>query len=326
MKEQQESGNSSRSVIGSAQSFFKKQFAGEDPWELWALIGISMFFLQILCWILVFLKLGVVSIYAHALGISLLGTVTLPITMWGLVKTLFNPPALRRTRSLGFGALIMVGLLGNVPFIAPPLSTEKWVEKSPIQLPFDGEWVVLAGGDSKETNYHATTATFRWGYDFAVERDGKRFEGTGKNLEDFYCFGEPVLAAAAGKIATVVRDEPDTQPGEPTATAVLGNHVVLEIGPNEYLYYVHLRNESPTVAVGDVVEQGQKIGECGNSGRSVEPHLHIHLQNSLKFPFSESMPLRFSNYEADGKLVERGMPVGVANFEQEGGQRVLNRR
>lgn len=322
MKEQQEESKGRRSVLGSARSFFAKQFEGEDRWELWSQIGVSMLVLQVLCWLLVFLKLGVISIYAHAMGIALLGTLTLPIVLWGLVKSLFNPPPLRKTRTLGFGALVIVGVLGNIPLIAPPLSTEGWVETTPYRLPFDGEWVTLAGGDSKTTNYHATTATFRWGYDFAIERDGKRFEGTGKNLEDYYCFGEPVLAANSGKVVTVVSGEPDTNPGEPTATAVLGNHVVLEVGPNEYLYYVHLKQHSPTVVEGAAVEKGQKLGECGNSGRSVEPHLHVHLQNSLKFPFSESLPLRFSNYEADGKFVERGMPVGTEDMMAGSGQRV----
>ncbi|MBA2665350.1 MAG: M23 family metallopeptidase [Bradymonadaceae bacterium] len=311
-----------QSAAASTQSFFSRQFEGEDKWELWAKVGLVMLALQLVAWLMVFLKLGVASVYAHALGISLLGTLTLPVVLWGLVKTLFNPPALRRSRTVGFGALIVVGVLGNVPLIAPPLSTQNWVSEHAYRLPFDGEWTTLAGGPSRATNYHATTATFRWGYDFALMREGRRFTGTGARLEEHHCFGQPVLASAPGKVVTAVDFEADNKPGEPTATAVLGNHVVIEVGPGEYLFFSHLRQNAVPVKKGEQVERGQKIGECGNSGRSVEPHVHVHLQNSLKFPFSESLPLRFSSYEADAKPVALGMPEGTADSERVAGQSV----
>jgi len=42
----------------------------------------------------------------------------------------------------------------------------------------------------------------------------------------------------------------------------------------------HLKFDSVMVKVGDEVKAGQKIGLCGNSGNSSEPHLHYHLQNT----------------------------------------------
>jgi murein DD-endopeptidase MepM/ murein hydrolase activator NlpD len=40
----------------------------------------------------------------------------------------------------------------------------------------------------------------------------------------------------------------------------------------------HLRLGTVSVTAGDVVRVGQLLGEVGNSGRSTEPHLHIHAE------------------------------------------------
>ncbi|MFU8806279.1 MAG: M23 family metallopeptidase, partial [Bradymonadaceae bacterium] len=294
------------------QGFFAREFnRGEDRWEMWAKIGVGMAVIQALLWIIVFLRLGMPSVYAHAVGVSMMGALTIPIAFWGLVRMTFNPPVLRRTRTIGFGCVLLVGLAGNVPFLAVPLSTEGWESKHDYRLPFDGEWMTIAGGDKKGTNYHATTATFRWGYDFAPARDGKRFEGDGSRLEDYHCFGEPVLAPAGGRVVEAVGYLEDVVPGEVGGDAVLGNHVVIRVDADEYLYVAHMKNESVTVKDGDEISVGQKIGECGNSGRTVAPHVHVHLQNSTNFPLAESLPLRFSGYEAGGALVNLGMPTGT---------------
>jgi len=44
----------------------------------------------------------------------------------------------------------------------------------------------------------------------------------------------------------------------------------------------HMRRNSVTVAIGDKVAVGSKLGQVSNSGASTEPHLHIHAQRSPK--------------------------------------------
>lgn len=57
----------------------------------------------------------------------------------------------------------------------------------------------------------------------------------------------------------------------------LGNHVILRCGKAEIIL-AHMRNGSVSVAAGDIVAEGDSLGQAGNSGASTEPHLHIHAQ------------------------------------------------
>ena len=88
-----------------------------------------------------------------------------------------------------------------------------------------------------------------------------------------------------------------------------GNHVVLDLGNEEYLFIAHLQTGSVKVKPGDHVKAGDAMGLCGNSGNSSEPHLHIHLQTTPRFGDGKGLPLQFQHYEADKKPVDRGEPT-----------------
>jgi hypothetical protein len=296
-----------------------------EGWELWTKVALLMGAITVIAWVVVLLRLGEVSVYTHGFIISALGALTLPVTLWGLIKTMFNRPVMRRSRTIAFSVLLAIGFFGNVPLFAVPLSTEDFESEHTYRLPFDGEWVVTAGGDSTDTNYHATTPTYRWGYDFTKLVDGERHKGDGDKLSDYYCYGEPVLAPVGGEVVTVDKERKDNVAGEFDAQSVMGNYVIIRVDDKEYLFVAHMKEGSIPVDEGDTVERGQKIGECGNSGRSLQPNVHVHLQNTPEFPMSESLPLRFSNYIADGEPVEKGMPEGSSDSENPFGQVVQNK-
>ncbi|MFW5966546.1 MAG: M23 family metallopeptidase [Persicimonas sp.] len=301
-----------------ASGVTEKDNGGDDAdgFEFWAKLGLLVAATAVLAWAVAWLRLGLFSVAVHAFVIPLLGLLTLPLILWGPIKALFNPPLVRRSRVIAFFALLAVGFVCNVPQIPAPVSTEDFESAHEYRLPFDGEWTVTAGGDSFATNYHATTAAYRWAYDFAPFEDGERHEGEGEELDDYYCYGEPVLASAAGEVVEIDEGYEDNEPREPNAETPLGNYVVLEVDDDEYLYVAHMKEDSLTVAEGDTIDAGQKIGECGNSGRSLEPHVHVHLQNVLDFPMAEGLPLRFSNYEEDGEVVEIGSPEGSTDSDK----------
>lgn len=194
---------------------------------------------------------------------------------------------------------------------AAPTSHLEYKTKTPLRLPFDGEWTVYWGGRKLEENYHAVTVDQRFAYDLVIVKDGSVHTGDGGTNEQYHCFGQPILAPGPGKVATAVDGIADNRPGPGNMNPEHppGNHVVIDHGNGEYSLLGHLRQGSVAVKPGDVVKAGDRLGVCGNSGNSSMPHLHYHLQTSPTFGEGEGLPTQFLHYVADGKKVERGEPV-----------------
>lgn len=181
--------------------------------------------------------------------------------------------------------------------------------KADLRLPFKGEWYVFWGGKKIENNYHATSHGQRFAYDFVIKRDGSTHTGDGRQGEDFYCWGEPIVAPAAGVVATTVDSQPDNLPGKADPKHPLGNHVVIDHGHGEYSFLAHMRRGSVVVEEGEQVSAGEKLAVCGNSGNSSEPHLHYHVQTTAEFGKGQGLPAQFQSYLADGEFISRGIPV-----------------
>ena len=93
----------------------------------------------------------------------------------------------------------------------------------------------------------------------------------------------------------------------------IGNTVMLELETGTYLVIAHRKAGSVLVKAGEEVAEGQQIGECGNSGNTGEPHIHIHHQcqdpKGRPLNFAEGPPLFFRDLDGDpmpeGGLEER---------------------
>lgn len=191
---------------------------------------------------------------------------------------------------------------------APPRFPD-YTTKTALRLPFEGDWYVGWGGRTREQNYHVEYPEQRFALDVLVQRDGKSHAGDGKRLEDYYCWTRPILAPGDGTVAGVVDGLADQVPPARDARNPAGNHVIIDHGNGEFSLLAHLRNGSVAVKTGDRVTAGQKVGECGNSGNTSEPHLHYQLQNGPVFGPAEGILAQFQNYVADGLPVARGEPV-----------------
>jgi len=86
--------------------------------------------------------------------------------------------------------------------------------ETPLHLPFEGQWFVLWGGDSRELNHHHDMPHERFAFDFViVDREGRTHTGEGKENKDYYAFGRPVLAPADGVVTDVITGVRDNTPG-----------------------------------------------------------------------------------------------------------------
>ena len=178
-----------------------------------------------------------------------------------------------------------------------------------LQLPFSGEWYVVWGGRDIQDNYHVIARDQRFAYDMVIVKNGQSHTGDGSLSEQYYCWGEPILAPADGTIVDVIADLPDNPPGVMDANNPPGNHVFLDLGNAEFALFAHLQNGSIAVSEGDSVTAGDLIGLCGNSGNTSEPHLHFHIQDRPGFGVGAGKPAFFSNYISNGTKVDRGEPV-----------------
>ena len=168
-----------------------------------------------------------------------------------------------------------------------------------IGVPFSQEWYVASGGRSTLVNSHWSLNVQRDAVDFMQLVGGKTYHGDKSRLENYYIYGDPLLAVADGRVTEAVDSVPDAPVGGRTWEDMAGNHVVLDIGDGHYVLYGHMKKGSLRVQVGDVVRRGQVIGQVGDSGNSDAPHLHIQVQNRPTFDVENrdirTYPILFEN-------------------------------
>ena len=186
---------------------------------------------------------------------------------------------LSRLRWLAVGMLLLLGALSVRNVAAANRAEAEYAQESHLQLPFNGKWFVMQGGDTVNVNQHMTTPAQAFGIDFAKvgglgDRQLSSSQGPPTRLEDFYSWGESVLSPADGTIVFVANDRPDNPLGTKDAAQPAGNHVVIKTGTGNFLYVAHMQRGSVLMKPGDPVTVGQVIGKCGNSGNSDFPHIH----------------------------------------------------
>jgi hypothetical protein len=294
----------------------KKQ-GSQAPSRIWRIVrwipGISM--LITLGVIMVLFLMGglrkITAWYLLQIVPPVLGLIFLvAIGIYAIVKRRFSRLLILTT----FLALLSLSpALLMIRPVAYPANIESTTPAATVRLPADVPLRVAWGGDSIETNYHAAAPDQRWAYDLLVEP----YLTGSTSLEDYGCYGVPVVAPVSGLVVSAHDGKPDETPGFTSNNfiAPTGNHVVIQMETGTYLVIAHLKQGSVRAKTGETVEEGQAIGECGNSGNTSEPHIHIHhqRQDPTVFPinFAEGLPLYFRDHDG------APMPVGGIKFEGE---------
>lgn len=186
-----------------------------------------------------------------------------------------------------------------------------------IANPFGpGHFLVGHGGSNTLVNGHMrtldpTVARYRpWrGQSYAVDFFGLGpfgLRARGWRPADpaaYAIFGAGLHAPCDGTVVAAEGTMPDFDVPHEDPVNRLGNHVILHCG-EAWIVLAHMRQGSVTVAPGEGVATGARLGEVGNSGASTEPHLHIHAQRpgTAEAPIAgEPLGLRI-----DGRFLVRG--------------------
>lgn len=131
-------------------------------------------------------------------------------------------------------------------------------------------------------------------------------------VEAAYAWGRPVFAPLDGVVESCFGGAPDIlrlnmfrdlfknllfPPRQGSAFEKFGgNYVILRCADGVYPLLAHLRRGSLMVKAGDSVKAGQQLGVVGNSGSSIQPHLHFQIMSGKDpFPlFRNLVPFRLA--------------------------------
>lgn len=202
-------------------------------------------------------------------------------------------------------SMLAWALSGYVPPSGPSLS---------LSLPLkNGVFYVVNGGYSILVNPHMkaldreSLAAYR-AQSYAVDivrldRFGRRADGWWPaELSRYHVFGEPVYAPCAGVVLRTEDRLPDLTPPDCDREHPAGNFVLMEC-TEAAVFLAHLMQFSVSVNPGERVPEGEQIGRVGNSGLSLEPHLHLHVQQRGNgHGFLNAAPLPF---RVDGRVPVR---------------------
>ena len=165
-----------------------------------------------------------------------------------------------------------------------------------LRLPVHNQWRVMWGGDRREQSKYFGSRVSHNALEFVISsRFNKTCRKDGKRNKDYFAYGQPVVAPAAGTVVAVINGVEDNRPHSPNPFDRLGNAIMVEHTTHEYSVVGHLMKNSITVRVGERVVAGLPIARCGNSGDSSQPSVYFHLQDSAQLLAGSGYKPLFNN-------------------------------
>lgn len=181
-----------------------------------------------------------------------------------------------------------------------------------LAAPVEGVWRVINSPGHAPFAYDLAAADPDTGTTLSKSRLAHIF---GQMIaKDFYSWGKPVRSPVAGTVIKISDSVPDRQSlnlvrdlfkmlaSRPNLTSYdirpfAGNYIIIDT-QGFYVFLAHLRSNSIRVQAGDEVAVGQVLAQVGNSGFTLEPHLHFQLID-----------------QADNLLTASALPFNIDSFE-----------
>lgn len=205
------------------------------------------------------------------------------------------------------------------------------VDSIDVEYPFDGRWLVRNSPANRVPSHGTTLFASSYAIDFVpVGAAGRTAPVTfgslirPEPLAKFLGFGRPILAPIGGVVVAAHDIEPDHPAYRGLSSvsyalaqrrraaagwlALAGNHVLIERGA-VVIALCHLKRASVEVCPGQRVQVGDRLGRCGNSGNSTEPHTHVQAidspdverANAVRVTFRGSLPRNGAVIDAGGR-------------------------
>jgi len=204
---------------------------------------------------------------------------------------------------------------------------------TPVDLvyPFFGKWLVQNSPANRLPSHGTTLFASSYAIDFVPISDaGGTARITLASLlrsqapEDFPGYGRPIHSPATGVVVArhdALRDHHayrglsslgyalgQRKRASAGWVALAGNHVAIDTGV-AIVFLCHLRQGTVHVQLGQQVTTGETLAECGNTGNSTEPHVHIQVVDSLNIEHARAVPISFQ-----GGLPRNGQVVDVPSI------------
>jgi murein DD-endopeptidase MepM/ murein hydrolase activator NlpD len=225
------------------------------------------------------------------------------------------------SRMVAFGATVIALPLTYASTMVGNQRSNKPRNAVEVAFPFTGRWLTENSPARRVPSHGTDMFGGAYAIDFVRVDEAHRtapttswrtFLGT-EPPEIFHAFGRPLLAPASGRIVAVHDGEPDHEARRsrlalvPYAltqgqrlregiNAIAGNHIVMQLDGGQALALAHLKQGSIRVSRGERVTEGDHIGDCGNSGNSTQPHVHMQVMDSTNIDTARGVPMVFRRF------------------------------
>ncbi len=192
------------------------------------------------------------------------------------------------------------------------INPENYIQKNNYTFPLKGKILVYDAHDyyshHRRFDYEfepikqlgITSNFMRYAYDFVMlDSANNQYVDKNDKPESYFGYGKKVYAVGDGKVIYASNKHKDDRSFDIPEIAnnsleLYGNCIAIQHKDSSISIYGHLKQNSITVKVGDIVKRNQEIASIGISGSSFFPHLHFEIRTSIKNS-AEGLPSYFSN-------------------------------